>query len=130
MIMCLVLRCLIIALCLNDMRYLCISLLQTNTLACCVHVTGSSPLQVINQYYTYLEGHMDADSISHMMHSEHLITDSDYEAITAAPNDINMNHLLLQYVRAMDMPNLLRFCDVLKSIETQHYIGISLETCT
>ena len=73
---------------------------------------------------------MDADSVSHMMHSEHLITDSDYEAITAAPNDINMNCLLLQYVRAMDMPNLLKFCNLLKSIETQEHVGDTLEKCT
>ena len=73
---------------------------------------------------------MDADSVSHMMHSEHLITDSDYEAITAAPNDINMNCLLLQYVRVMDMPGLLKFCDVLKNIETQQCIGDTLESCT
>ena len=72
---------------------------------------------------------MDADSVSHMMHSEHLLSDSDYEAITAAPNDINMNRLLLQYVRAMDMTNLLRFCTVLKNIDTQECIGESLETC-
>ena len=72
---------------------------------------------------------MDADSVSHMMHSEHLITDSDYEAITAAPNDINMNRLLLQYVRTMDMTNLLKFCNVLKSIETHQRIGETLETC-
>ena len=73
---------------------------------------------------------MDADSVSHMMHSEHLITDSDYEAITAAPNDINMNRLLLQYVRAMDMSNLLKFCNLLKTIETHQCIGETLETCT
>ena len=73
---------------------------------------------------------MDADSVSHMMHNEHLITDSDYEAITAAPNDINMNRLLLQYVRAMDMPELLKFCDLLKSIEAQMYIGATLEKGT
>ena len=72
---------------------------------------------------------MDADSVSHMMHNEHLITDSDYEAITAAPNDINMNRLLLQYVRAMDMPKLLKFCNLLKNIETQQCIGVNLETC-
>ena len=72
---------------------------------------------------------MDADSVSHMMHNEHLITDSDYEAITAAPNDINMNRLLLQYVRAMDMPELLKFCDLLKSTETQQCIGVNLEMC-
>jgi len=41
---------------------------------------------------------MDADSVSHMMHCGHLVTDSDHEAITAAPNDIRMNSLLLQYV--------------------------------
>ena len=72
---------------------------------------------------------MDADSVSHMMHSEQLITDSDYEAITAAPNDININRLLLQYVRVMDKLNLMKFCKLLKSIETQQYIGINLEKC-
>ena len=73
---------------------------------------------------------MDADSVSHMMHSEQLITDSDYEVITAAPNDINMNRLLLQYVRAMDMPKLLKFCSLLKQIETHCSIGDNLDTCT
>ena len=72
---------------------------------------------------------MDADSVSHMMHSEQLINDSDYEAITAAPNDINMNRLLLQYVRVMDMANLLKFCNLLKNIETHQCIGVNLEMC-
>ena len=73
---------------------------------------------------------MDADSVSHIMHSEDLITDSDYEAITAAPNDINMNRLLLQYVRAMDMGDLMKFCNLLKNIDPLHCIGDNLETCT
>ena len=72
---------------------------------------------------------MDADSVSHMMHSKRLITDSDYEAIIGAPNDINMNCLLLQYVRAMDMAGLLKFCDVLKTIDTHQHIGDNLEAC-
>lgn len=72
---------------------------------------------------------MDADSVSHMMHCEHLITDDDYEAITTAPNDIKMNCLLLQYVKLMDLKMLLKFCDILKSIETQRDIGKSLEIC-
>ena len=72
---------------------------------------------------------MDADTVSHMMHCEHLITDSDYEAITAAPNDIKMNCLLLQYVRAMDMSHLMIFCNLLKNIETHQCIGVKLETC-
>ena len=71
---------------------------------------------------------MDADSVSHMMHCERLISDADYEAITTAPNDNKMNSLLLQYVRAMDMPDLMKFCDVLKDIETQKCIGVNLET--
>ena len=72
---------------------------------------------------------MDADTVSHMMRSECLITDSIYELIKAAPNDINMNRLLLQYVRAMDMPGLLKFCDLLKNIKIQQCIGIKLEKC-
>ena len=72
---------------------------------------------------------MDANSVSHMMHSEHLISDSDYEAITAAPTDINMNCLLLQYVRAMDVPDLFKFSNLLKSIDTHHCIGVNLEKC-
>ena len=65
---------------------------------------------------------MDADSVSHMMHCEHLITDDDYEAITAAPNDSKMNMLLLQYVRSMNVNQLSRFCDILVSIEAHEVI--------
>ena len=72
---------------------------------------------------------MDADSVSHMMHCNYLITDDDYEAITAAPNDNKMNTVLLQYVRAMDMSQLLGFCDVLKNIENQEIIGVYLSKC-
>ena len=72
---------------------------------------------------------MDVDSVSHMMHSEHLITDSDYEAITAAPNDINMNRLLLQYIRTMNMNQLTSFCGILEDIETQKIIGHYLSAC-
>ena len=89
----------------------------------------SDPSEVINHYYTYLEGHIDADSVSHIMHYKHLITDDDYEAITAAPNDSKMNSVILQYVRAMDMSKLIKFCDILKSIETQKIIGDKLSTC-
>ena len=72
---------------------------------------------------------MDADSVSHMMHCEHLITDDDYDAITTAPNDTKINCLLLHYVKSMDMKELFKFCDILKSIETMQGIGESLETC-
>ena len=94
-----------------------------------LYAVGVHSSQVINDYYTYLESHMDADSVSHMMHSECLISDSDYSAITTAPNDINLNRLLLQYVKKMDMPNLLKFCNLLKNIKTQQCIGIDLEKC-
>ena len=83
---------------------------------------ASDSNQVISHYYTYLENYMDADSVSHMMHCEHLITDDDYEAITAAPNDNKMNILLLQYVRSMNVKQLSRFCDILNNLETIHEI--------
>jgi len=66
---------------------------------------------------------MDADSVSHMMLCEDLITDDDYEAITAAPTDNKMNTLLLQYVRSMNNKQLSRFCDILASIETHKEIS-------
>ena len=72
---------------------------------------------------------MDADSVSHMMHCEYLITDDDYEAITAAPNDNKMNTLLLQYVRSMNVNQLSRFCDILKTIETHKIIGDFSSPC-
>ena len=72
---------------------------------------------------------MDADSVSHMMHCEHLITDDDYEAITAAPNDSKMNVLLLQYVRSMNMSQLSRFCDILERIEAHKVVGECSSTC-
>ena len=85
--------------------------------------------QVISHYYTSLENHMDADSVSHMMHCEHLITDDDYEAITAAPNDNKMNTLLLQYVKSMNVTQLSRFCEILRSIETHKIFGDCSSTC-
>ena len=72
---------------------------------------------------------MDADSVSHMMHCEHFITDDDYDAITNAPNDTKMNCILLHYVKLMDVKDLFKFCDILKSIETMERIGESLEVC-
>ena len=72
---------------------------------------------------------MDADSVSHMMHCEHLITDDDYKAITAAPNDSKINIVLLQYVKSMNMSQLSRFCEILKSIETHKIIGDCSSTC-
>ena len=89
--------------------------------------TGSG--QVISHYYTCLENYMDADSVSHMMHCEHLITDDDYEAIIAAPNDNKMNILLLQYARSMNLNQLSRFCDILTSIETHEIIGDYSSSC-
>ena len=72
---------------------------------------------------------MDADSVSHMMHCEHLITDDDYEAITAAPNDNKMNTLLLQYVRSMNVNQLSKFCDIFKGIEAHKIIGDCSSPC-
>ena len=86
----------------------------------------SSPRDLINYCYTYLESHMDADSVSHMLHYNHLITDEDYKAITSAPNDHKMNIVLLQYIRAMDTNLFIKFCNVLKNIETQKMIGFYL----
>ena len=120
--------------------YICIGILlhtHIHTYVCLHHnldalsiiVLGVYPSQVINDYYSYLESYMDADTVSHMMRSESLITDKIYELIKAAPNDININRLLLQCVRAMDMPGLLKFCNLLKNIEIQHCSGVTLEKC-
>ena len=72
---------------------------------------------------------MDADSVSHIMHAKLLITNDDYEAITAAPIDTKMNTVLLQYVRRMDMNQLISFCNVLKSTETQQGIEGRFTEC-
>ena len=72
---------------------------------------------------------MDADSVSHVMYCRHLLTDDDYHVISTAPNDMKMNCLLLQYVKLMNVVKLLKFCNVLKELETQKKIGDSLEAC-
>ena len=87
-----------------------------------VYVASEDTSQVSSHYYTSLENYMDADSVSHMMLCEHLITDDDYEAITAAPNDSKMNTLLLQYVRSMNVKQLSRFCDILKTTDSHKII--------
>jgi len=79
------------------------------------------PSQVIGYYYTYLVEHMDADSVSHLMHTENLVTDDEFEVISSAPNDIKMNSMLLQFVKIMKVSNLLKFCSLLQKIDTQKY---------
>ena len=93
------------------------------------HVASEDTSQVISHWYTSLENYMDADSISHMMLCEHLITDDDYEAITAAPNDYKMNTLLLQYVRSMNAKQLSKFCDILKTIDSHKIIRDCSSRC-
>ena len=89
----------------------------------------SDPHEIFDHCYNYLESHMDADSVSHMMHCNHLINDDDYEAITAAPNDTKINTALLHYFRSMNSNQLIKFCDILKKIETQRKIGVYLSYC-
>ena len=92
-----------------------------------MHIASDDSQLISHHDYTFLENYMDADSVSHMMHCEHLITDNDYEAITAAPNDNKMNVLILQYVRSMNLTQMSRFCDILESIETHN---ILIEDCS
>ena len=92
-------------------------------------IAVSDHTEVISCYYPYLLQHMDADSVSHVMHSNNLITDDDYQVITAAPNDWMMNTVILQYIRVMDLPTLLKFTDLLKTIETQTSIASNFEYC-
>ena len=94
-----------------------------------VNFAVSDHTEVISHYYPYLLQHMDADSVSHMMHCDHLITVDDCEAITAAPNDRMMNDAILQYVRVMDLPTLVKFIDLLKTIETQKSVASYLKHC-
>ena len=86
------------------------------------HVASEDTSQVISHCYTSLQNYMDADSVSHMMLCENLITDDDYEAITAAPNDYKMNTLLVQYVRSMNAKQLSKFCDILKTVDSHKII--------
>ena len=92
-------------------------------------IASEDTRQIISHYYTSLMNYMDADSVSHMMLCEDLITNDDYEAITAAPNDYKMNTLLLQYVRSMNNKELSRFCDILASIEPHKIIGDCSTPC-
>jgi len=71
---------------------------------------------------------MDADSVCHMMHCRHFLTDDDYDIISAAPNDMKMNCLLLQYFKLIEVNGLLKLCDVLKEIEAQKTIVEKLKT--
>ena len=91
-----------------------------------MYIAEKNPSEVISDYYTYLENHMDADYISLMMHSTQLLTDDDYEAVTAAPNDLKMNSFLLQYImqyaKSPDKEKLYKFCDILKGIENHNSV--------
>jgi len=72
---------------------------------------------------------MDADSVSHAMHCRHLISDGDYDVICSAPNDMKMNCLILEYLKLMNVSDLMKFCAILKEIEPQKIIGNTIENC-
>ena len=92
-------------------------------------IASEDTSQVISHCYTSLENYMDADSVSHMMLCEDLITDDDYKAITAAPNDTKINTLLLLYVRSMNAEQLSRFCNILTKIGAHKIIGDCSSPC-
>jgi len=72
---------------------------------------------------------MDADSVSHMMHCNNLISHDDYNVISTAPNDIKMNCQIMQCVKLMSEQDLLRFCDTLNEIKRHHKIASVLQHC-
>ena len=96
--------------------------------SCLLAISCSDHTAVISYFYPYMLQYMDADGVTHMMHCEHLLTDDNYEAITTAPNDWIMNVLILEYIRVMDRPTLLKFVGLLKTMETQESIGCNLES--
>ena len=61
---------------------------------------------------------MDADSVSHLMYTENLITDDEFEVISTAPNDIAMNSLLLQFLKIMKVSKVY---SLFEKIESQKY---------
>ena len=71
--------------------------------------------------------YMDADSVSHILHCNQLITDIDFKVITTAPSDSKMNTVILQYLRAMDPATLIKFADLLRDIETYQSVGDNLK---
>ena len=95
--------------------------------ACWLFYVVTNSAEVIACYYTYLLNIMDADSVSHMLYCNHLITDDDFEAIIAAPSDSKMNSVILEYAREMDLFTLLNFTDLLIKMETQQSVGEALK---
>jgi len=91
---------------------------------------GTDTAQVICHYYSFLEAHMDAETIIHMMHCNRILTDDDYCVITTAPNDMKRNTLLLQFIQKISKKSLLKFCNILMGIDDNHKrIGESLKSC-
>ena len=86
--------------------------------------------QITNNNLEYFSCKVTADDNCKYLLFNHLITKEDYQAITAAPNDSQMNIAIMEYVRAMDLSTLYKFTDLLINIETQQSIGNTLKKGT
>lgn len=94
-----------------------------NLLPCSIEL---SPTKVVQHYYQCLVENMDSDSVSHLMTSKRLLTNTDLKIINGFFDNHYRNSLILKHVMLMSTAELFSFCEVLLDMEHQYYIGTLL----
>ena len=74
----------------------------------------------VDHYYGYLSVNMDAEVITKLMVSQQLLSE---DALMAASNDYQINCLILQQVRMMNLQTILSFGQLLQTDDSQKEIG-------
>ena len=104
----------------------------THVCVLCTHSTllytalEASSVELIDRYGTVLLEQLNPTSFATIMHDRRLLGNEDYRIINSAATEYQKNSYILARVQNMDNCGLLRFVDILQSLDHQQHIGMPL----
>ena len=87
---------------------------------------SGNPIQILCQHYPFVIENLQPTVVCKMMQFEKLLSDTYLYTILRAPMDYMRNLYTFEHIRHMETPNLFRFLDILKKIDSQEHISNKL----
>ena len=86
----------------------------------------ASSVELVDRYGTVLLEQLNATSFATTMHDRRMLGNEDFRVINSAATEYQKNSYILARVQNMDNFSLLRFVDILQSLDYQRHIGMPL----
>lgn len=86
----------------------------------------ASSVELFDRYGTMLLEQLNATAFAATMHDRRLIGSEDLHVINSAVTEYQKNSYILARVQSMDNFSLLRFIDILQSLDHQQHVGMPL----